>query len=38
MLGSKNGKIRLYDAQKAAEILITPENFRDDFKNILYRK
>jgi hypothetical protein len=38
MLGFKNGKIRLYDAEKAAEILITPENFRADFKNILYRK
>ena len=38
MLGAKNGKIRLYDAQKAAEILISPENFRDDFKNILFRK
>jgi hypothetical protein len=38
MLGFKNGKINLYDAEKATEIRITPENFRDDFKNILYRK
>jgi hypothetical protein len=38
MLGFKNGKIRLYDAETATEILITPENFRDDFKDILYRK
>jgi hypothetical protein len=38
MLGFKNGKIRLYDAEKATEIPITPENFRDDFKAILHRK
>jgi hypothetical protein len=38
MLGFKDGKIRLYDAEKASEILISSENFRDDFKNILYRK
>jgi hypothetical protein len=38
MLGFKDGKIRLYDAEKAKEIPISPEAFRDDFKAILYRK
>ena len=39
MLGfNKSGKIRLYDAEKATEIPISPENFRDDFKAILSRK
>jgi len=39
MLGFNNGKIRLYDAEKGAEIpSISPENFRNDFKAILYRK
>ena len=39
MLGFQNGKIRLYDAEKGKEIPpISPENFRNDFKAILYRK
>ena len=40
MLGFKDGKIRLYDAEKVKdkEIPISPAAFRDDFQAILYRK
>ncbi len=40
MLGFKDGKIRLYDAEKDKdkEIPISPAAFRDDFQAILYRK
>jgi hypothetical protein len=40
MLGFKDGKIRLYDAEKLKdrEIPISPAAFRDDFQAILYRK
>jgi hypothetical protein len=40
MLGFKEGKIRLYDAEKTKdrEIALSPPAFRDDFQAILYRK
>jgi len=38
LLGFQGDKIRLYDPAKAETLLISPTDFRDDFKAILYRK
>jgi hypothetical protein len=38
LLGFQGDKIRLYDPAEAKTILISPTDFRDDFKAILYRK
>jgi hypothetical protein len=38
MLGLDGAKIKLYDPAKATTILITPAEFRQDFKAILFQK